>query len=90
METRGGARPGAGRKPKSEEQNLIEKLQPFEKEALAALKKAVIEEQGWAIKLYMEYKYGRPKQTLNTTVKITEQPLFDFDIHSDDSDKEDS
>jgi hypothetical protein len=90
MKARGGARPGAGRKPKSEEQNLIEKLQPFEKEALEALKKAVIEEQGWAIKLYMEYKYGRPKQTLNTNIKVVEQPLFDFDIHSNDSDKKDS
>ena len=78
MKARGGARPGAGRKPKSEEQNLIEKLQPFEKEALEALKKAVIEEQGWAIKLYMEYKFGKPSQTINNNNNHSFDKEFDI------------
>ena len=57
----------AGRKPKSEEQNLIEKLSPFEKEALEQLEKHVKKGEKWAIELYFKYKYGMPKQGLDVT-----------------------
>lgn len=53
----------AGRKPKAEEQTLIEKLGPMEPEALAALKEALVNKQSWAVKLFMQYLYGMPKQT---------------------------
>ena len=62
----GGHRNG-GRKSKAEEQSLIEKLTPFEKEALMALRKAVLAEESWAVKLYMEYMYGKPKQVTDIT-----------------------
>ena len=86
MDTRGGSRPGAGRKSKSEEQSLVEKLKPFEPQALKALKKAVLAEEQWAVKLYMEYMFGRPKQTIDSTFKFQEQPLF-LDVPEDDSDQ---
>ena len=60
----GGSRQGAGRKPKAEEQQLIEKLTPMNKDALKALRDAVKDGESWAVKLYFEYFYGKPKQTL--------------------------
>jgi len=58
----GGNRKGAGRKSKADEQILIEKLEPLEPAALAALKEGLNDEQAWAVKLFMEYRYGKPKQ----------------------------
>lgn len=52
----------AGRKSKAEERALIEKLTPYEDTAINALIKAVKEEKHWAVKLYMEYRYGKPKE----------------------------
>jgi hypothetical protein len=57
----------AGRKPKAEEQKLIEKLSPFEDKALKALKSNVEAGESWAIKLFFEYMYGKPKQSLDHT-----------------------
>tara|TARA_R110000803_G_scaffold37006_1_gene79691 strand:- start:184 stop:429 length:246 start_codon:yes stop_codon:yes gene_type:complete len=67
--TNGGARSGAGRKPKAEEQQLIEKLSPLSKVAYKALKSSIEENEGWAVKLYFEYMYGKPKQSIDQTVK---------------------
>ena len=71
----GGKREGAGRKPKAEEQALIEKLSPLEEQAFKALKNAIQEEHSWAVKMYFEYMYGKPTDKVEIT-KITEQPLF--------------
>ena len=57
----GGIRPGAGRKPKIEEQRLIEKLTPLEKDAFRALKEGIADDQSWAIKMFFEYMYGKAK-----------------------------
>lgn len=65
----------AGRKPKSEEQALIEKLSPLEEKAFNALENAITEEQNWAVKLWFEYMYGKPKEKVEIT-KVKEQPLF--------------
>lgn len=71
----GGAREGAGRKPKAEEQKLIEKLSPMEATAYKALSEAVEKGHSWAIKMWFEYMYGKPKEKVELT-KIKEQPLF--------------
>lgn len=73
----GGARKNAGRKPKADEQKLIEHLGTYETEALDILKEKVLEGHSWAIKLYMEYNYGKPVETknLNHTGDI---PIFDL------------
>ena len=63
----GGKRDGAGRKAKKDEQKLIERLSPMEDLAHEKLKEAVTEGEQWAIKLYFEYMYGRPKQTMDVT-----------------------
>ena len=67
MAKHGGKRKGAGRKPKAEEQALIEKLSPLEDEAHEQLKKAIERGDKWAIKMYFEYMYGKPKQGLDLT-----------------------
>ena len=69
-ENNGGARKGAGRKPKADEQQLIEKLTPLSKDAYNALNNALKDEQGWAVKLFFEYMYGKPNQS--TDLKVTE------------------
>ena len=73
----GGARKGAGRKPKAEEQKLIEKLTPLEDAGYKALKNALEDEQGWAVKLFFEYMYGKPKQVIDSNNTHT---INDFNI----------
>lgn len=58
----GGARKGAGRKPKADEQQLIEKLSPLDSIAFKALKKGLTDGQNWAVKLFFEYKFGKAKE----------------------------
>lgn len=74
-----GAKFVSGRKPKAEEQKLVEKLTPFEPMALAALERAVKSQEPWAIKLYFEYMYGKPKQVIDQNNTHT---LNNFDIGS--------
>ena len=65
----GGKRVGAGRKPKQEEQKLVEKLKPFEGDALRVLHQAIRSGEKWAVDLYMKYYYGLPKQVIDQTIK---------------------
>lgn len=67
MEKRGGVREGAGRKPKATELELIERLSPMEDEALRQLRAGVKSGDYNFIKLYMEYRYGKPKQQMDVT-----------------------
>jgi hypothetical protein len=66
-----------GRKPKAEEQRLIETLEPMHPIALDALKKALHDKQSWAVKLFFEYFYGKPTTVvdLNTT-EVLQQPFL--------------
>ena len=64
-----------GRPSKAEEQKLIEKLTPLEPIALNALEKGIIDDQSWAVKMYFEYMYGKPKETKDITINEI-QPLF--------------
>ena len=63
----GGKRDGAGRKPKVDERKLIEKLSPLETKAFKALEIALSDGEGWAVKLYFEYCFGKPKQSMDVT-----------------------
>lgn len=58
----GGARKGAGRKSKAQEQSLIEKLGPLETIAHEQLKIAVKSGEKWALEMYFGYMYGKPTQ----------------------------
>ena len=82
MAKHGGARQGAGRKAKADEQALIEKLTLYEDEAHKQLKQAVQGGEQWAIKLYFEYRYGKPNQQLDAKVTI-EEIFVDFDEETD-------
>lgn len=59
---RGGKRQGAGRKSKSEEQKLAEKLRKYEPQAFMALESGLQDAESWAVKLFFEYMYGKPIQ----------------------------
>jgi len=76
-ENNGGARNGAGRKPKAEEQKLIERLTPLMPKAYEALKTALEGDESWAVKLSFEYFYGKPKQTIDQNTVLS---INDFDI----------
>ena len=53
-----------GRKSKAEEQQLIEKLTPLEATAHEKLKESIELGKDWAIKMFFEYMYGKPKQMI--------------------------
>lgn len=81
---KGGAREGAGRKSKAEEQSLIEKLSPLEPLAFDALKEALNDKKDWAVKLFFQYNFGMPKQVIdqNNTHNVNNfdiKELFKFD-----------
>jgi hypothetical protein len=73
----GGKRPNAGRKPKAEEKKLIERLGMYEETAHKVLEECVNNKQKWAVQLYFNYMYGKPKETKDISINA-EQPLFDF------------
>lgn len=63
-QNKGGKRENSGRKSKAEEQQLIEKLSPLESTAHAKLKEALESGKEWAVKLFFDYMYGKPKQMI--------------------------
>ena len=80
MNTHGGKSMGAGRKPKADEQKLIEKLTPLNELALDSLKKGLEKKEQWAVKLYFEYFYGRPQHRVDVTTneESLNMPLINF------------
>jgi len=63
----GGHREGTGRKPKADEKKMIERLKQLEDKAFNTLNKALDKNESWAVKLYFEYRYGKPRQTIEQT-----------------------
>lgn len=74
----GGARPGGGRKPKATEIELIERLSPMDDLALETLKTRLKEGDMQAIKLFFEYRYGKPKQDIGLTgnLHLSDEPIL--------------
>lgn len=60
----------AGRKPKADEQKLIEKLSPLAPKAFEALKSGLNKKESWAVKMFFEYMYGKPKERLEHSGSI--------------------
>lgn len=81
----GGKREGAGRRSKSEEQNLAEKLAPMETDALRVLHQAVKSGEKWAVDLYMKYYYGLPKQVIDQTIKSEDIKITYVEPKNDDT-----
>ncbi len=73
---KGGFRPGAGRKPKAEELELIERLTPFDSIALRELKKGIKRGDFAFIKLFMEYRYGKPKEKIDIKQTTMQAPII--------------
>jgi len=63
----GGHKTNGGRKSKAEEQKLVEKLSPLEATAHEKLKEAIEQGKEWAVKLFFDYMYGKPKQMIEQT-----------------------
>ena len=76
----GGARQGAGRKAKAEEQKLIENLTPMNPMALESLQKGLEKKEQWAVKLFFDYFYGKPQQRVDVTSndESINMPLINF------------
>ncbi len=66
----GGARPGAGRKPKVDEIKIIEAMDAvmIPEDAWQKLAEKVEEGDVQAIKTWLAYRYGQPTQTVNTNL----------------------
>ncbi len=76
-----GGHSNGGRKPKAEEQKLIEKLSPLEPLAHTKLNEALQAGEQWAVKLFFEYMYGKPRQQTDITTNgkdINTQPTILF------------
>lgn len=69
MAEHGGKRIGAGRKTKADEQKLIERLDNIieQDEVIEKLKEMVKDGNFQAVKLYLEYRYGKPKESVDVT-----------------------
>jgi hypothetical protein len=65
----------AGRKPKSEEIKLVERLSPLEDDALKALTEGVQSGDIKWVQLYLNYYLGKPKETKDITIN-EDLPLF--------------
>lgn len=73
----GGARPGAGRKPKADELTTIENMNKAlaPADAWKALVSRVNEGDVQAIKLWLNYRFGMPKQSMDIkTTDLTSHP----------------
>ena len=66
----GGARQGAGRKSKAEEQKLIENLTPMNSMALESLEKGLEKKEQWAVKLFFEYFQSLPSWFTNLWILV--------------------
>jgi|TARA_S200002703_G_scaffold136436_1_gene125768 hypothetical protein len=65
----------AGRKPKAEEIELIERLSPLDDLAFAELKKGIERGSFPHLKLFHDYRYGKPRETKDINIS-EELPLF--------------
>jgi hypothetical protein len=74
---KGGKREGSGRKSKSEEVQLIERLTPLEDKAYRALEAGIDKGDFKYVQLFYHYYAGKPKETKDITLN-TEQPIFEI------------
>ena len=68
----------AGRKPKTEESLLIERLSAYDEIAQAKLFELIDEGEFKAIQLFYAYRYGKPKETVSMTVQ-QETPILNIE-----------
>ena len=78
MAAHGGKREGAGRKPKADEIKLIERIDNVidQDKAMMKLGELVMDGNMQAIKLYFEYRYGKPKESVD--IHTTGENMVNF------------
>ena len=75
---RGGVRPNSGRKPKDEENRIRDLMSPYSLDAIQCLANIVISGKARdsdkisAAKLIIEYTYGKPKETIDNNITVSE------------------
>lgn len=68
-----------GRKTKAagirelEVRKLIRTLKPYDKTVVTKLMEAIDDGEGWAIKLFMEYRFGKPLQEVYIEKNVRKQ-----------------
>jgi hypothetical protein len=67
MKPKGGWRPNSGRPPKRDEIALIERLKPLDDLAFSLLKSGMEDGDKVCLKLFMEYRYGKPQAKVDLT-----------------------
>jgi len=72
-----GGNKNAGRKSKSEEVQMIERLTPLEPKAFEALEKGIENGDFKYVQMFYNYYAGKPKETKDISI-TSEQPLFDL------------
>ena len=79
---RGGPRPGSGRPRKIDELALIERMDKISApvEALKKLWELASAGDVTALRIWLEYRYGKPKQTVDTIVGLDLGSVFPDDI----------
>ena len=60
----------SGRLPKSDEQQMIEKLSVLEDDVIAVLKKNINQGKAWAIRIWFDRTYGKPKEYRQTDMNV--------------------
>ena len=68
-ETRGGKRPGAGRKTKATEQEVMERLHPMAKDFYTKMHEKIIEGDMKALQLFAAYYIGLPTQKIESKIE---------------------
>ena len=68
-ETRGGKRPGAGRKTKASEEEVMERLHPMSKDFYLKLHEKIIEGDMKALQLFAAYYIGLPTQKIESKIE---------------------
>jgi hypothetical protein len=79
----GGSRPNSGRKSKDEENKIRDLMKPYSIDAVKCLAGIIVNEKSRdsdkisAAKLIIEYTYGKPKETVETTHNINDFNIKD-------------
>ena len=70
----------SGRKAKADEQLLMEKLSVYDDDAFRILGEKLGQGEYWAIRMYFNYRFGKPKEVQNITLNTTqiETPIINW------------
>jgi len=79
-----------GRPKREKAHELVMRLSPMDDLALVALKKAIKNGEGWAIKLFLQYRLGMPKQSVSVETVNSPFTPINIDVITDHSAAEDT